>query len=61
MKQLGFNIEVEQVEKKICPFCHESIPFRILSFRDDISFKEFKISGLCQSCQDETFGNGECL
>jgi hypothetical protein len=26
------------------------------SFRDDISRKEFAISGLCQSCQDDVFG-----
>ena len=26
------------------------------TFRDDMSFKEFLISGLCQRCQDESFG-----
>ena len=26
------------------------------SFRDDISRKEFAISGMCQSCQDDVFG-----
>ena len=26
------------------------------SFRDDISRKEYSISGLCQSCQDDVFG-----
>jgi hypothetical protein len=26
-------------------------------FRDAISKKEFTISGLCQACQDDTFGN----
>jgi hypothetical protein len=25
-------------------------------FRDDLSRKEFTISGICQKCQDETFG-----
>jgi len=29
------------------------------SFRDDISRKEYAISGLCQSCQDDVFGHGE--
>ena len=24
-------------------------------FRDDVSRKEFEISGLCQACQDKTF------
>ncbi len=26
------------------------------SFRDDLSRKEFTISGLCQKCQDDVFG-----
>ena len=26
------------------------------SFRDDISKKEYSISGMCQSCQDDIFG-----
>jgi hypothetical protein len=25
-------------------------------FRDDLSIKEYQISGLCQSCQDDVFG-----
>lgn len=28
-------------------------------FRDDISRREFTISGLCQKCQDKVFGKGE--
>lgn len=28
------------------------------SFRDELSIREYKISGLCQQCQDEIFGNG---
>ena len=28
-------------------------------FRDEISRREFSISGLCQSCQDSFFGIGE--
>ena len=28
-------------------------------FRDEISLKEYSISGLCQNCQDEIFGKGE--
>lgn len=27
-------------------------------FRDKVSRKEYTISGLCQECQDETFGAG---
>lgn len=37
----------------ICPFCHQLVDTN--SFRDELSRKEFGISGLCQKCQDETF------
>ena len=37
-----------------CPFCREVID--LSSFRDDLSYREFEISGLCQKCQDDTFG-----
>tara|TARA_R110002051_G_scaffold1143_2_gene5784 strand:- start:168 stop:422 length:255 start_codon:yes stop_codon:yes gene_type:complete len=29
------------------------------SFRDDLSIKEYKISGMCQKCQDDFFGVSE--
>ena len=35
----------------ICVFCKKPVE----SFRDELSRKEFKISSLCQSCQDEIF------
>ena len=28
-------------------------------FRDALSAKEYRISGLCQGCQDKFFGTGE--
>jgi len=28
---------------------------QINSFRDELSIREYKISGMCQDCQDETF------
>lgn len=35
----------------VCPFC-DIIP---TTFRDERSWEEFRISGLCQSCQDDLF------
>jgi len=29
------------------------------SFTDDLSKKEYSISGMCQKCQDDFFGNSE--
>ena len=36
-----------------CPFCGTQINEN--EFKDELSYKEFKISGLCQKCQDEMF------
>ncbi len=35
-----------------CVFCHKEAT----EFHNEISRKEYRISGICQSCQDETFG-----
>ena len=51
---------------KTCPFCgkeatetgENALPKAFL-FRDYISAKEYRLSGLCQSCQDETFKEPE--
>ena len=49
-----FPKEVGRVREGLCPFCGKSaLP---QDFRDPLSFREFQISGLCQACQDNTFG-----
>lgn len=35
-----------------CTWCGKDIT----PFRDELSKKEYTISGFCQTCQDETFG-----
>ena len=37
-----------------CIWCGEEI--NIEDFRNEISRKEYRISGFCQECQDKTFG-----
>ena len=46
--------QTEAKEKKICVYCGN--PIKMEDFRDKLSIKEYKISGLCQKCQDDTFG-----
>ncbi len=53
MKQVGFKKEVKAFEGGTCPFCGKKI--KEDEFRDGLSKKEYKISGLCQNCQDEMF------
>jgi len=68
----GFGEQVNRVEHKQCPFCCNAVtvhphakfyrktnppnPVEADLFRDDLIYREFKISGLCQECQDKTFG-----
>ena len=39
-------------DNQLCVVCGSDANF----FREDLSRKEFSISRMCQSCQDETFG-----
>ena len=53
MRQLGFGENVERFEQGRCTTCNKSIDFK--SFKNDLSRKEYAISGMCQECQDKTF------
>lgn len=47
----------EMLERKSngkCPFCGKEV--KGTDFRNEISKREFRISGLCQNCQDELYG-----
>lgn len=57
MRQMGFNKEMDNVKNNICPCCNT--PVNQDEFKDELSKREFKISGLCQKCQDEVFGAEE--
>ena len=55
MKAMGFEKEIEEIEKGNCPLCKK----KITGFNDELSLKEFKISGMCQDCQNSVFGGGK--
>jgi hypothetical protein len=57
MRSAGFAKEVEMVEDGYCPDCGEKVD--PTEFQDELSVKEFHISGLCQGCQDEIFGGSK--
>ena len=48
---------VESVETLTCATCGQDAQNK--SFRDPLSWKEYTISGMCQSCQDSVFGVSE--
>jgi len=54
MRKFGFGDYVDKVKDGNCPFCTKEII--LTEFRNTISVKEYKISGLCQTCQDVVFG-----
>jgi hypothetical protein len=47
----------EAVRANRCTTCN--IPIIETDFRDELSKKEYSISGMCQKCQDKTFGAEE--
>jgi len=54
MRAMGFGKQVDLVQQGKCPSCEQEV--KPSEFRDDSSMKEYKISGVCQKCQDEVFG-----
>lgn len=51
-KELPIKIAGMLAGKKYrCAWCGEEVK----GFKDKLSAKEFRISGLCQRCQDKTF------
>ena len=54
MRAAGLGGAVDLVKAGKCPTCGK-VPG---AFRDALSAKEFKISGMCQECQDSVFGKG---
>lgn len=51
-----FPKAIENIDNGKCGLCDKDIDEET-EFRDEESKKEFKISGLCQQCQDEIYGN----
>lgn len=54
IRKMMFPVEEERKAEGKCPFCGKNIDVEN-EFRDEISKKEFGISGMCQSCQDDFF------
>lgn len=49
-----FPNETKNRREGRCAICGRKVD--LASFRDELSRKEFGISGVCQECQDKTFG-----
>jgi len=49
-----FPEEAQRIRERKCPFCGKPIPPGT-EFKDELSKREFEISGMCQACQDDIF------
>jgi len=58
LSEIVFNGKdrVTCIQEGICITCDDAHGIKATSFRDDISRKEYSISAMCQSCQDDVFG-----
>jgi hypothetical protein len=45
---------VDSIRSDVCVFSEDG-PVHNMVFTDDLSREEFRISGMCQTCQDKTF------
>jgi len=52
MLAAGFGKSLDLIDGGKCPTCSAEIDH---NFRDELSLKEYKISGMCQDCQDSFF------
>jgi hypothetical protein len=54
MRNSGFGKQMDLIAEGKCPLCETTIDQT--EFKDELSKREFKNSGICQKCQDKTFG-----
>lgn len=47
---------IKTIKGNSCMFSELVNKPHVMEFKDELSKKEYAISGLCQSCQDDTFG-----
>lgn len=50
---MSLNDMIDNRNKGLCPFCGKEVSED--DFTDELSRKEYHISGLCQECQDGFF------
>ena len=53
MRAMGFGPEVDKKNEGVCPFCNELVNMN--DFKDELSKKDFRITGMCQTCQDNFY------
>jgi hypothetical protein len=57
LEALGMHVELDRVDRGLCPICGRD--FSVKELTGDLSRAEWRISGMCQLCQDATFNTEE--
>lgn len=52
--ELSYQIVGRHVRENECKTCGQQIN-KTLDFRDELSKREYEISGMCQKCQDSVY------
>ena len=60
MTKLGFGERAKRISEDKCATCGKDIPPEY-EFKDAISVREWRISGICQECQDSVLEGPEEL
>ena len=53
LKDMGFGKQVSRINKGRCATCGNGVNKK--HFKDEVSRREYEISGMCQKCQDKMF------
>lgn len=51
LQRLTGHNRVSSIEGNMCSFCGKPV----YRFKNDLSLREYQISGMCQNCQDKVF------
>jgi hypothetical protein len=55
LQQLMGKNRIATIKQRKCMTCDRNADY----FRDNLSLREYTISGMCQRCQDKVFGTEE--
>jgi len=59
MRAAGFGTQVDLVKAGKCPWCRKDVKEEDFTDKEPIFLREFKISGICYTCQNGFFINEE--
>lgn len=52
-----FPKQMNRIDKGLCPICGNEVIME--DFKNELSIREYNISGMCQVCQDQVFAVDE--